>query len=653
MIDRDNASKDKKIIFHDSALAGRELARTDEKMAMSCSSESRVEGRPYGSCCSEHDDPVNIDENRGGHFHEEEINKIVVAMTSTALDKYGPGLYNSSGPGENNNSESTKQSKRKSFDPKWDGLTVSPNWFSSLKADQVLQLKIENAADCSTVQCGAWELLAIRLGLLTQNEAFDGWRWEYPEKWATVLIKAREMGLEVPKLPDGNNTSELRRDIHRYCREVIQGCEHWKNLQSGEFVIYIGGVYKFGGDILLGTMIQHLGGPLTSNSVVSEVLGTLRRLNPGDLLDFDTDPDRISCLNGIINLKTGKLEPHSPDFLTVIQIPVAFNPGADCPRVKKFMSEIVKPEDIALLEEMAGYCLYKATPQHKGFLLLGEGRNGKSVWTNLLVNMVSMVNTASVPLHQLSYKFKSSELKGKLINFYTDLPNVTVSVADAFKILTSGDIMTIEEKYQKSQQMVNYSKQIFSANALPKTLDETYGFFSRLIMVDFPNRFEGDNADKDLLQKLSTPEELSGLLNLAITGLQRVLKNRGFSYSKNVEQVADYYKLKSNPAAAVLDFLNDACMKDGQGFALKDDLWQAYQGWLQETGDMKCFNDKNGLMNAIVMAWGAQETRKRVGNGERQRVMTKLVLTDEGERFRDLIQGSTTMAEEPEQVKAC
>ena len=122
--------------------------------------------------------------------------------------------------------------------------------------------------------------------------------------------------------------------------------------------------------------------------------------------------------------------------------------------------------------------------------------------------------------------------------------------------MISGDIMTIEEKYQKPQQMVNYFKQLFSANVLPKPLNETCGFFSRLIMVDFPNRFEGD---KDLLQKLYTPEELSGLLNLAIKGLQRVLKNRGFSYSKSVKQVAAYYRLKSNPAAAVLDSLNDAC----------------------------------------------------------------------------------------------
>ena len=73
---------------------------------------------------------------------------------------------------------------------------------------------------------------------------------------------------------------------------------------------------------------------------------------------------------------------------------------------------------------------------------------------------------------------------------------------------------------------------------------------------------------------------------------------------------------------------------------------------LKETGDKKCFNDKNDLMNANLMAWGAQETRKRAGNGARQRAMAGLVLTGEGERFRDLIQDST-MAEKPEQVEAC
>ncbi|MDD2754422.1 MAG: phage/plasmid primase, P4 family [Methanothrix sp.] len=532
-----------------------------------------------------------------------------------------------------------KPSSEKETSFKTDGKSVTSKWFSNLKLEDVLQLKIENAPEVDCHAAGPWELLGLKLGILTQKEAgMNGWRWKVPHKWAAILNRARELGIEVPKAPEGDNTSDLRRDIVRYCREVILGCEQVKCLSSGEFVVYIGGVYKFGGDTLLGTMIQYLGGPETTNNVVSEILGQLRRLNPGNLLDFDKDPYRISCLNGIIDLRTGKLEPHDPRFLTVIQLPVKFNPDADCPAIRKFMSEVVKPKDIPLLEEMAGYCLFKSCPIHKGFLLLGEGRNGKSVWINLLVALVGLENTASVPLHQLSYKFKAAELKGKLINFYTDLPNMTVSVADAFKILTAGDIMTIEEKYQKPQKMKNYSKQIFSANQAPKTLDETYGFFSRLIVVDFPNRFEGDKADKYLLDKLSTPVELSGLLNLAIAGLKRLLQKERFSYSMSVDEVADYYRLKSNPAVAALPFLGAACMKDANGFAPKDDLWLAYSGWLQETGEEQCFNDKDSLMNAIRSAWGSYNSRRRMKNDVRVSCLAGLVLTGEGERFMGVIQ---------------
>jgi len=299
---------------------------------------------------------------------------------------------------------------------------------------------------------GPWELLGIREGIICCDDCYKGWRKDQPDKWAAILKRAKELGMAVPRLPDGDSMSEFRRDIIRYCVEVIMGSEHVKTLKSGEILVYDEGVYKFEGEVPLGSLIQQLGGPSTTNTVVAEVLGQIKRLTACDFLDFDADPNRISVKNGILNLDTGKLEPHSPDFLTVIQLPVEFKPGADCPAIRKFMGEIVKPKDIPLLEEMAGYCLYKSHPIHKGFLLLGEGRNGKSTWVNLLLALVSLDNCASVPLQQLSRKFKAAELKGKLINFYTDLPDMTLGLTDAFKIITSGDPMTIEEKYKAAQK---------------------------------------------------------------------------------------------------------------------------------------------------------------------------------------------------------
>ncbi|MFB3764843.1 MAG: phage/plasmid primase, P4 family [Methanotrichaceae archaeon] len=490
---------------------------------------------------------------------------------------------------------------------------------------------------CFRCHCGGgpWELLGIREGILSCDDCYKGWRRDHPEKWAKVIEKAKELGFDVPIRPHGDSISDYRRDLIRYCVEIIMGSEHIKTTESGEIYIYDNGVYKPNGDKKLATLIEQLGGQQTTNNTVIEVLGKIKRLTSCSFLEFDSDPYRISVQNGILNLNTGKLEPHSPEFLTVIQIPVEYVPGADCLKIKKFMSEIVEEKNLPLLEEMAGYCLLRDYPLHKGFVLLGEGRNGKSTWINLLVNLVSLDNCSSVALQHLGRRFKKAELKGKLINFYTDLPDLTMSLADDFKIVTSGDPTSIERKYFDPEVVRLIAKHIYSANALPKTMDESYGFFSRIILVDFPNRFESENADPFLLQKLTTPEELSGFLNLAISGLKRLLASQRFSYDKEVEDVAEEYKVRSSPIVAILDFMTQATMRDNNGKILKDDLWLAYRGWCLDSGEVETMHSKEELCRAISQGYPVKTTHPRV-NGIQKWAFQGLQFSDEGKRLKDL-----------------
>jgi putative DNA primase/helicase len=268
---------------------------------------------------------------------------------------------------------------------------------------------------------------------------------------------------------------------------------------------------------------------------------------------------------------------------------------------------------------------------------LGEGRNGKSTWVNLLLKMVGLENCCSVALQHLSRRFKKAEMKGKLINFYTDLPDITMAVTDDFKIVTSGDPVSIERKYYDSETVRLTAKHIYSANSLPKSMDESYGFFSRLIMIDYPNRFEGDNADPFLLQKLTTPAELSGLLNLAISGLRRLLKAGRFSYSKNVEEVAAEYKMKSSPVTTIADFMAGATLKDSKEAALKDDLYLAYKGWCLETGEEEIIHSKDELCRVIYQGYAVTETQITVrDNKQRKRALRGICLSEEGSRLANL-----------------
>jgi phage/plasmid-associated DNA primase len=106
---------------------------------------------------------------------------------------------------------------------------------------------------------------------------------------------------------------------------------------------------------------------------------------------------------------------------------------------------------------------------------------------------------------------------------------------------------------------VNYAKLIFSANQISITPDETDAFFARLIIINFPNQFLGDSADPYLIQKLTTDEELSGLLEVVLKRLPRVLQKGIYVSDGTIEQNYDKYIQSSNPVRA---FVEAALEKD-------------------------------------------------------------------------------------------
>ena len=56
---------------------------------------------------------------------------------------------------------------------------------------------------------------------------------------------------------------------------------------------------------------------------------------------WDAPPlDRVNVLNGILDIASGELEPHSPDFLSPIQINAAWDPEAECPAIDRFVQRV-------------------------------------------------------------------------------------------------------------------------------------------------------------------------------------------------------------------------------------------------------------------------------------------------------------------------
>jgi P4 family phage/plasmid primase-like protien len=258
-----------------------------------------------------------------------------------------------------------------------------------------------------------------------------------------------------------------------------------------------------------------------------------------------------------------------------VQLEVVYDPTTTCPNIMKFLREVLYEEDIPAIQELLGYLLWRDYPAAKAWMLVGTGGNGKSTFIALVKALLGLENVSSRGLVDLERnRFATAELYGKLANLYADLEDVALKTTGRFKMLTGRDPVTAEFKYRIGFPFVNYAKLIFSCNKIPEAVDDTDAFFRRWIIISFPNQFLGHREDRNLLAKLTTPEELSGLLNFALEGLKRLQTNGWhFSNAKTTDDVRLEYIRKSSPVKA---FLMDCCKPDMEGLVPKSELFSKF-----------------------------------------------------------------------------
>jgi putative DNA primase/helicase len=341
-------------------------------------------------------------------------------------------------------------------------------------------------------------------------------------------------------------------------------------------------------------------------SFVREVAGHIRRSTLIKRDEVNAEPDLLVVQNGVVRLSDKALLSHSKKGYFTIGIPVVFT-DAKCPAIDQFFSQIVKPEDIALLYELCGWCLDRKSPIQKLFFLLGSGANGKSTYLNLLRKFLGPENCSAVSLQSLAdNRFAMALLANRLANIFPDLPASGIRDAAVVKGLTGGDTMVAENKFERPFNLQNTAKLIFSANKAPRLSEDSDALWRRLVIVDFPNQFLGSNADSDLINRLTTREELSGLLNAALDALQRLRHFNAFSASASMASVRREYLLSSNPVPV---FIEERCERDIKASVTKDALFEAFIEYCDDSGGALIGKKAFGLrLNSMAIVTEAQDS---------------------------------------------
>jgi putative DNA primase/helicase len=260
--------------------------------------------------------------------------------------------------------------------------------------------------------------------------------------------------------------------------------------------------------------------------------------------------------NGVLDVRTSELKQFNPEHVIFNALPVTYNATAKAPLFQKFLIEVVPPEnDRIVLQEFAGYCLLKDSRFQKALLLTGRKQNGKSTFLNVTSAMLGKKNISSIPLQNLGDRFAPAQLYNRLANVCADLPDSKLTETGTFKKIAAGDSLNAENKYSQPFEFEPYVKLLFSANKLPDIPKDVEAFLVRWLLVEFPNQFlqNDPRRDPDLKAKLTTEEELSGILNWALEGLQRLLQNKRFTVSETLEDLEESWEILADTVKAFAD----------------------------------------------------------------------------------------------------
>jgi putative DNA primase/helicase len=345
---------------------------------------------------------------------------------------------------------------------------------------------------------------------------------------------------------------------------------------------YKDGCYQPDGEATIRELCRRELGELATEHHVSETVKQIQDVTFRNPADF-VSPKNLICLeNGVLDLDTSELKPHSPNPIFLNKLPVKYDPKARASVCGKYFREWMGEDDAIRAIQFMGFLLYREYFIRKAVLCVGEGGNGKSTFITYLARWIGEENASSVSVQDLDQnRFSPVLLHGKLGNLCDDLPSADWFQTGRFKQATGGAPMQGEIKFQTPFNFTNYAKMLFTANRLPLVNDDTRAFWERIMIISFPNHFDGSKSREEILAEMLTQEERSGVLNAALVGLRMLLRKGDFYKPEDLDSVRSRYIHMSDPAAA---FAEDCIAEDQKEMVPKEQLYSEYVRYCQEHG---------------------------------------------------------------------
>ena len=347
--------------------------------------------------------------------------------------------------------------------------------------------------------------------------------------------------------------------LHNVFGQYMKSQFHVKRI-NGQLHVYDNGIYVSGYKMIESKMIEVI--PALKATARTEVLKFLEVTTPKN--SPASDAKFIAFRNGVLNIRTMELLPFSPEYIITNIIPWDYNANAYSEITDKTLNKIACDDESIrmILEECVGYCFFRENELSKSFILTGQGANGKSTFLDLVEWVLGRENYVSLDLDELSEKFSTTTMFGKLANIGDDISDEFLQgkAISQFKKIVSGNDIKAENKGQDVYFFKPTVKLLFSANEIPRVRNKGFEAIKRrLVIIPFNAKFSKDDPDFNARIKwdLQTQEVAEYLIQIGVQGLQRVLNTQGFTESEAVKEEIDTFERDNNPILLFLEEVED------------------------------------------------------------------------------------------------
>ncbi len=403
----------------------------------------------------------------------------------------------------------------------------------------------------------------------------------------------------------GINKGKIKAFVPKLLGDYIKEEIIFKTVEGNDKQIYYysDGYYKENGISLIKTKATQYLGKLFKNYYINEIEAYIRNTT---YIKIDTlNHDWINLQNGLLNPVSKEFKPHTPDVFCLHQLDLNYDAEATCDEfLKQLKIKCPKDEIFESTQQMFGYCFLKDQRFEKAFLLHGDPRTFKSTLLYLLTRLLGFKSVEAISLQELEQdKYLAAHLFGKLANICADLSPKELWNTGTFMKITGQDLLTAGKKFEQQLTFAPFSKLIFSCNVVPPTNNKNLAFYRRWLPLEYNVQTPKDEIDIDMREKLI--QELPGILNWALKGLDELLEHNKFSYDPTDEQIKDFYEKYSDSIQSFI--FNEISMEQDDVAEKKREVFQKYNEYCK----------KNKLTPENIWKFG-KSFKMLTGSGEKR-----------------------------------